>query len=120
MIVGAFRLMLLAVVPMLVMALPVTLLLSQLGLWYQRRPLRVNEEAVLTVALGGDAKAHWPEVRLRPTDGVSVDVGPGRVRSQREVCWRIKGNNAGLQRLVFDIDALRSTNNSRWETGSCR
>src|SRR5947199_5505318 len=35
MIVGGFRLMVLALVPMLVMALPVTLLLGQLSLWYQ-------------------------------------------------------------------------------------
>ena len=91
MIVGAFRLMLLALVPMVVMALPVTLLLGQLALWYQSRPLRVGEEAVLTLALGGDPKAPWPSVRLRPSDAVQVEVGPVRVRSQREVCWTLKG-----------------------------
>src|SRR5262249_9768491 len=50
-VVGAFRLMLLAIVPMLVMALPVTLLLGQLSLWSQARPLRVDEKAVVTLAL---------------------------------------------------------------------
>ena len=37
---GAGRLFVLAVVPMLVMAVPVTLLLGQLALWYQARPLQ--------------------------------------------------------------------------------
>jgi hypothetical protein len=103
-VVGAFRLMLLALVPMLVMALPVTLLLGQLALWYQARPLRVGEVAVLMLALGGDAKARWPDVRLRPSDAVQVEVGPVRVRSKREVCWTLKGRSAGLHRLAFDID----------------
>jgi len=104
MIEGAFQLMLLALVPMLVMALPVTLLLGQLALWYQTRPLRVGEEAVVTLALGGDAKVPWPDVRLQPSDAVEVEVGPVHVRSKREVCWTLKGRSAGLHRLAFDID----------------
>ncbi len=103
-VIGAFRLMLLALVPMLVMALPVTLLLSQLALWYQTRPLRVAEEAVVTLAIAGDAKAPWPDVRLRPTNAVEVEVGPVRVRSKREVCWTVKGRSAGIHRLAFDVD----------------
>ena len=54
-LVGAGRLFVLALVPMLVMALPVTLLLGQLGLWYEARPLRVGEESVITLGLAGDA-----------------------------------------------------------------
>jgi hypothetical protein len=104
MMVGAFRLMLLAVVPILLMAIPVVLLLGQLGLWFERRPLRVNEETVLTLALSGDAQAPWPEARLWPTDGVSIEAGPVRVRTKREVCWKIKGKSPGLQHLRFDID----------------
>src|SRR5690349_10307266 len=42
---GAFSLFCLAVVPILVMLVPVTLLLSQLALWYQYRPLKVGEDA---------------------------------------------------------------------------
>ena len=48
---NAGKLMLLAVVPMLVMTLPMVLLLGQLALWYQARPLNVGEEAVVTVKL---------------------------------------------------------------------
>src|SRR5262249_26706427 len=64
---GAFRLMLLALVPILVMALPVCLVLAQMSLWYQARPLRVGEEAVITVKLNGEA-----EVSLAPADAAEV------------------------------------------------
>lgn len=104
MIVGAFRLFVLALVPMLVMAVPVTLLLGQLALWYQSRPIRVGEDTVLTLALDGDPESPWPDVRLRPSDAVAVAVGPVRVRSQRELCWRLKGLRPGLHRLVFEVD----------------
>ena len=74
---GAFWLFVLAIVPMLVMVVPVTLLLGQLGLWYQARPLRVGEDAVITLKLNGDAGSAWPAVSLQPTDTVEVAVGPG-------------------------------------------
>ena len=43
------------IVPMLVMVVPVLLILGQLALWYQSRPLQTGEEAVLTVKLKGAA-----------------------------------------------------------------
>ncbi len=93
----------LAVVPMLVMAVPVTLLLGQLALWYQARPLRVGEDAVVALKLNGDAATAWPPVSLEPTDAVAVEVGPVRVRSQRTVCWNLKARESGSHRLVFQV-----------------
>ncbi len=100
---GAFRLFVLAVVPMLVMAVPVTLLLGQLSLWYQARPLRVGEDAVIALKLNGDAATAWPPVTLQPNDAVEVEVGPVRVRSQRMVCWNVKARQGGSHRLVFQV-----------------
>ena len=74
---GAFRLFVLALVPMLVMAVPVTLLLGQLALWYQARPLRVGEDAVITLKLNGDAGTAWPAVSLQPTRRRRGHGGPG-------------------------------------------
>jgi hypothetical protein len=98
-LVGAGRLFVHALVPMAVMLVPVTLILGQLSLWYQQRPLRVGEEAVVTVALGGAS-----DVRLEPTGAVDVTVGPVRVLSQREVCWNIQARQAGYHRLTFTVD----------------
>jgi hypothetical protein len=100
---GAGRLLVYALVPTLVMAVPVTLILGQLSLWYQERPLRVGEEAVVTVRLNGDADAPLPEVSLGPTDAVETTVGPVRVLSKREVCWNVKARESGYHRLTFQV-----------------
>jgi hypothetical protein len=97
---GAGRLLVLALVPMLVMTVPACLLLGQLGLWYQARPLQVGEEAVVTLKLG-EAEG---DVTLEPNEAVEVLVGPVRVRSKREVCWHIRASQPGYHRLVFRVD----------------
>jgi hypothetical protein len=100
---GALRLLLLGVVPLLVMIVPVLLILGQLSLWYQARPLQVGEDAVVTLKLNGEAGAPLPEVRLEPTEAVAVTIGPVRVRSKREVCWSIQARQPGHHRLVFHV-----------------
>jgi uncharacterized membrane protein (DUF106 family) len=101
---GAARLLVLALVPMAVMLVPMTLLLGQLALWYQQRPLRVGEETVVTLTLGGAADTPFPTVVLAPTDAVEPAVGPVRVLSKREVCWSVRAARAGQHRLTFQID----------------
>jgi hypothetical protein len=100
-LVGAGRLFLLSLVPMLAMVVPVALLISQLALWYQSRPLRVGEEFVVDLQLGGTGDAEIPEVNLEPSDAVEVILGPVRVTSQRAICWRIVARRPGTSRLVF-------------------
>jgi hypothetical protein len=99
---GVLRSLALTVVPLLVMAVPVCLLLGQLALWYQARPLPVGEEAVITVKLNG-TQTSWPAVRLRTTDALEVTVGPVRVQSKRELCWSVKARRPGYHRLVFEV-----------------
>jgi hypothetical protein len=98
---GALRLLLLSIVPMLVMALPVCLLLGQLSLWYQARPLRVGEEAVVMAHLRQVQSTSLPDVQLRPAGAAEVVVGPVRIESQRAVCWTIRGTQSGYHQLEF-------------------
>jgi hypothetical protein len=100
---GAFGLMVFALVPMLVMAVPVTLLLGQLALWYQARPLHVGEDTVITLKLNGDANAPWPAVNLVPTQVIDVNVGPVRVLSKREVCWNVRAKESGMHQLAVQV-----------------
>jgi hypothetical protein len=100
---GGLLLLVLGLVPTVVMAVPAILMLGQLSLWYQQRPLAVGEEAVVTVKLNGAADAALPDVTLQPTDAVETTVGPVRVRSRREVCWNIKARERGYHRLVFEV-----------------
>jgi hypothetical protein len=88
---------------MLVMALPVTLILGQVALWYEARPLRPGEEAVITLRLGGPAGSGEPAVSLAPTDAVEVTVGPVRIHSQREVCWNVTARKPGSHHLMFQV-----------------
>ena len=99
---GACHLFLLAIVPMLVMTVPMCLLLAQLALWYQARPLRVGEEAVLTVQFA-DNTAELPEVRLEPTTAVEPVVGPVRVPSKHMICWSLRAQAKGYHRLTLDV-----------------
>jgi hypothetical protein len=101
---GACRLLVLSIVPMLVMLLPVCLLLAQLALWYQSRPLKVGDDAVITMKLGGKAGDPLPAVQLEPNEALQTTVGPVRVLSKREICWNVKANAAGDHRLTFLVD----------------
>ncbi len=103
---GAGKLLVLALVPTAIMALPVTLVLGQLSLWYQQRPLTVAEEAVVTLTLNGDSQAPLPRVQLRPTEAVEATVGPIRVLSKREVCWSLNTRKAGYHLLTFQVGDL--------------
>jgi hypothetical protein len=113
---GAFRLFILSLVPILVMSLPALLILGQLALWYQLRPLRVGEEAVITLKLKDDTSA-WPVVSLRPIGALEVTVGPVRVLSKREVCWNVKARATGYHRLDFQANE-KSAGTSRPSQGA--
>ncbi len=102
-LVNALRLLLLAVVPMLVMFVPMCLLLSQLALWYQARPLRIGEESVVTLRLAGAADAAWPRVQIESTPALDTTIGPVSILSQRAICWNIVPREAGYHRIVFDV-----------------
>jgi uncharacterized membrane protein (DUF106 family) len=104
-------LLLYALVPMAVMFVPALLILGQLSLWYQQRPLGVGKEAIVTMKLNGDANTSLPEVSLQPTSAVEITVPSAvhhsrdgvRMPSKREVWWKIKANENGTHRLVFQV-----------------
>jgi hypothetical protein len=107
-LVGAFWLLVFALVPVLVMLVPVSLLLGQLSLWYQTRPLRVGEEAVVTLTLNSHVDAPWPEVKLQSTGALSVTTGPLRALSKREICWKIQAQENGYHQLVLQVNGERA------------
>lgn len=100
---GAGQLFVLAIVPLLVMALPVVLLLAQLALWYQARPFEPGEESMIVLGLNNASRSSWPAVSLRPTDCVEVTAGPVRVQSKREVCWNVRPAKIGSHHLEFEV-----------------
>jgi hypothetical protein len=98
---SAFLLLVHSFRPMGVMIIPFSLLLGQLGLWYQSRPLSPGEQAVVTVQLAASDADPMPQVSLQPSAAASVLVGPVHVPAKRQVFWQIQANEAGEHLLTF-------------------
>lgn len=91
--------------PVLWSLLPMILILAQMGLRYQWRPLHIGERAILRVRAGSGMSG--PEsVTLAPHDGVEVEVGP--VSGGGEWVWRIRALTRGRHTLSFQTNATGS------------
>ena len=83
-------------VPMAVLIVPVVLLLVQAAAWYQFRPLRPGESAIVRVYVA-------PQADARKLNGITLDTGQGvtletpalRIPSENEINWRVKPNSHG-------------------------
>lgn len=98
---GALLLLVNAIVPMLVMILPMSLLLAQMAPWYQYRPLLPQEHAVLTVELNGNVDESWPMVSIEGDPAFEVTLGPVKILSKRQICWEIKALQNGYSRIML-------------------
>jgi hypothetical protein len=103
-VLGAVQSILVSLIPIACMIVPVTLVLGQLSLWWQVRPLHVDEEAVITVNLAGNEDSSWPSVNLHPSSSIASTLGPVRIRSKRAICWNIVAKEPGYHRILFDVD----------------
>lgn len=101
---GILLLLVYAIRPMLVLIVPVCLLLAQMGLWYQFRPLQSGEETVVTMKLNGKINSPWPSVSIEHMPAAEVIIGPIRILSKREICWKIRAHTVGYHRIVFQVD----------------
>ncbi len=99
----AFRLLFGALRPMLVMIVPVSLLLGQMGLVYQYRPLNPGEETVVTMKLKSvpDDTMAGISIESMPAELVA---GPVRIVSRQEICWKIRARDEGLKTIRFKVD----------------
>jgi len=101
---GAGLLLVYAIKPLLVMIVPVCLLLGQMALWYQFRPLQLNEAAIITMTLGNEVGNPLPKVNIEPAPELEIEIGPVQSISKGEVHWKIKARENGYHHIVFRID----------------
>ncbi len=106
---GAGKLLTLALVPMLVMVVPMCLLLGQLALWFQARPLTVGEEAVVTVHLATREANRLSGIELTTSSAISPRVGPVRVPAKDMVCWKVAAAEPGCHALSFELNGQAYT-----------
>src|SRR5437868_101945 len=87
---NALKLMGLSLRPLLIMLVPITLVIAQVGLRYEQAPFPPGTAArvKLTTALGKDCVP--VSERLRLPDGVTQNAsGPLRIPALRTVDWRV-------------------------------
>lgn len=101
---GSLRLLLYALQPMAVMIVPVLLILSQMGLWYQNRPLLPGESTIITIALNTPDAKPYPETAIDDISGAEVVAGPVHVLSKNEILWEIRATEIGTHDIRFRID----------------
>lgn len=105
---GAASLLMLSIVPMLVMIVPTCLILSQLALWYQARPLEKGEQAIVTFhASNKTTKLEW--VQLLESPSFEITKGPVHVSSKQMTCWEIKATEHGQHEMQFTLGEYRMT-----------
>jgi len=117
---GSLFLILHSIRPMSVMLIPVSLLLAQMGLWYQCRPLALGEETVVTLELKNSVAQSGPAVTLNPNEAFDVLVGPVRVKSKGELCWAIKAREPGCHDLTFSVNGAEVTKSLTLGSGFMR
>ncbi len=100
---GAFKLLFYAIVPMLVMIVPVCLILAQMGLWYQARPLRVGDETAVVKLKLNDDLTTLPQVTLESLPATRTMIGPVRVFSKKEIYWKIAPVEEGTHNLGLHV-----------------
>lgn len=89
------------ITPILWMLLPMLLVLAQMGVRYQWRPLRVGEASLLRVART-DPKLSAKSMTLTAPPGVTVEAGP--VASDKDVVWRLRAKEVGRHTMTLTVD----------------
>lgn len=96
------RYMRLALVPMVVLLVPVLLIMTQLNLRFAVSPLAPGE-AVVVKAFVRDADLLAAAARLEAGSGLTIETPAVRMPAAREVAWRVRAHAAGEHRLVVHV-----------------
>jgi hypothetical protein len=89
--------------PIALMLPPMLLIMAQMGLRYQWRPLRPGERTLIRLRLAPQVTAgtDMADAELLPSAGVIVEAGP--VPGGGEAVWRVRGGALGRHTLRFRV-----------------
>ncbi len=90
----------LAIFPVLILAAPSILLLSELNEQYASKSLDSKSEAIVQMTLSDASKLY--EVKLEAPAGLDV-TPPVRIPASKQVFWKIKTSEPGNQEVNFQI-----------------
>jgi uncharacterized membrane protein (DUF106 family) len=97
---GALLLLLHSLRPMLVMIIPFSLVLAQLGLWYQAKPFAPGDQTILTIQVD---PAVIKDVTLENFPGAKIIAGPVIAIDKNEINYKIQATDIGTHEIVFQI-----------------
>jgi hypothetical protein len=96
--------------PLVVLIIPFVLLLTQLAMWYEFRPLRPGEQALVEVEIDPRVWSEYEGLSLVPPDGVDA-TEPVRDAHHHLITWRICPQTApassDLLALQFEDDGQK-------------
>jgi len=85
--------------PLAVMTIPMILLLVQMALWFEHRPLRPGEDTILTITLSPQAWQDRHNLTVHPSSGLLVKLGPLEIPERHELNWKIASQTPGHHQL---------------------
>lgn len=86
--------------PMAILVAPSVLILAQLALRYEHRPLQPGESVVVGLYLSASGWDKKEDIEIEPSQNVTVETPPLRDAKERAIYWRIRPDSS-------DIDLLR-------------
>jgi hypothetical protein len=101
---GAFLVLFLYIRPVAVMTIPVLLLMAQMAMWYQKSPLEVGDEALLTLTLNDSFDLKENDVTVVASESFEITTGPIRVLSKNQVYWKIRATQDGYHEIKFSTE----------------
>lgn len=90
--------------PLLIMIIPLILILIQLNLWFGYKSLKPGEETIVKLKLKKDQNPLNVNITIDPNQALAVETPPLRIEEEREVSWRIRVKEKGLQTLTFKVN----------------
>ena len=81
--------------PMAVGLIPLLLIFVQMESWFDRRPLRIGEQAVLLVEIDPSESVLDQTIDLQLPEILKIDSPLVRIPSKNEIAWRIAATAAG-------------------------
>lgn len=89
--------------PMAVGLIPLVLIFVQMEAWFDRRPLNVGEQAVLTVQLDASHPVVGTPVELMLPDSARIDSPVVRTPTKNEVAWRFVATKPGSEGIDVKV-----------------
>ena len=96
-----------SVIPMLIMLAPVVLILAQLGIRYENRPLKPGESVLVKMKFADPIEGL--SVAVEPTDGLRLETPLLHIPDEREVDVRVKAITEGTHQLTISYGGQQTS-----------